>query len=425
MIKEAIMKRALRLAIIFITSVSLLFCAGLIFFAVRNKTRFCPHASFDTEIIAATCTESGKTVHTCKKCGYTYETAPTPPKDHTLRSTIVSPTCSAQGYTLYYCDCGYSFRSDLTPPSEHKLLSEVFSPTCTEQGYTRYYCSECSYSYKSNFKEPNGHVFSSERVLPTATSAGYTLYTCECSYSYRGDYVYYSDILESAYTDNIDVLARGIDVSRWNHQIDAASGEYIPLNWSAIKSQGFDFVILKAGSTKSGIEPTFEMDYAGARAAGLEIGAYFYTYSNTVSGISQDADRLLLWLEGKKFEYPIYLDLEDASLSSLGKNHLSAMCETFLCKLQQNGYYAGLYTNHTWLTTILDTARMVTLFDLWYARYPGTSMPTWNEEKYGKQLGMWQYTQSGSIQGVEGNFDFNYCYKYYGNLMKKWGLNGF
>ena len=134
---------------------------------------------------------------------------------------------------------------------------------------------------------------------------------------------------------------------------------------------------------------------------------------------------LLTWLSGKQFEYPVYLDLEDPSLSGLGKNHLSNMCVAFLEELQKNGYYAGLYTNHTWLTTILDTAKMVSLFDLWYARYPGTAAPVWNVEKYGRQLGMWQYTQSGSIDGIEGDFDFNYVYKDYPETMKKWGLNGY
>ncbi len=419
------MKRGLIITGIILSSVSLIVCSILISLAIRSKSKFCAHSHFDRHVIAASCTQSGKTVYTCQRCGYSYDADPTPPTDHKLKSVEVAPTCSSSGYTLYYCDCSYSFRSELIPSSEHKLTKQTFSATCTEQGYTSYSCENCDYHYESDFNEPLGHSFTGQVVRPTAVSAGYTHYSCKCSYSYNGDHVYYSDILESAYTDNVDVLARGIDVSRWNHQINAANGEYIPLNWKAIKAHGIDFVILKAGSTKSGIEPTFEMDYAGARAAGLEVGAYFYTYSTTVSGISKDADMLLLWLEGKKFEYPIYLDLEDPSLVSLGKNHLSSMCETFLCKLQQNGYYAGLYTNHMWLTTILDTARMVTLFDLWYARYPGTSVPTWNEEKYGKQLGMWQYTESGSIDGIDGNFDFNYCYKYYGALMKKWGLNGF
>ena len=416
-------KKIIPASIIFISVLTLVF--GTVFILSESHNRLCPHSSFNAKKIEPTCSVGGKTVYTCNSCGYTYDADPIPPTDHSFCSIEISPTCQAQGYTLFYCECGYSYRSDFSAPLSHETVSEVFAPTCTEQGYSLYRCLNCDYSYKSAYVEPLGHDFSTSTVRPTATSAGYTHYVCECSYEYKGNYVYYSDILESAYTDNVDVLARGIDVSRWNHQIDTASGEYLPLDWQTIRASGVDFVIIKAGSTKSGIEPTFEMDYAGARAAGLEIGAYFYTYSNTVESISDDADMLISILRGKQFEYPIYLDLEDPSLTALGKNHLSLMCETFLCKLQKNGYYAGLYTNHTWLTTILDTARMVTLFDLWYARYPGTSVPTWSEEKYGKQLGMWQYSESGTIAGIEGNFDLNYAYKHYGDLMKKWGLNGF
>lgn len=385
----------------------------------------CTHSEFERSQIQPTCTEQGKTVNICKKCKYKYISDLTAPSGHDFKKLASPPTCTSEGSTLYYCGCGYSFFSDYLPPTDHSLKCSIVDPTCTEQGYLKYFCADCSYSFKSDFTEPTGHSFSTKTFLPTSTKAGYTQYTCDCSYSYLGDYVYYSDILESAYTHNTQVLCKGIDVSRWNHQIDVANGDYLPLDWKKIKSQGFDFVILKAGSTKSGIEPTFEADYAGAKSAGLAVGAYFYTYSTTAEGISKDAKMLLTWLEGKQFEYPIYLDLEDPSLSALGKNYLSNMCVTFLEQLQSNGYYAGLYTNHTWLTTILDTAKMVSLFDLWYARYPGTSVPTWNEEKYGKQLGMWQYTQSGIIDGIEGNFDFNYSYKDYESIMKKWGLNGY
>lgn len=385
----------------------------------------CIHPSFSQSTVAPTCTDGGYTSNKCLKCSYEYTSNISKPKGHSLSSTKIPPTCNNQGYTLYYCDCGYSFSADFTPPSEHELICQTIAPTCDAQGYQYYQCSSCSYSFKSDFIEPLGHNFISERVLPTATRAGYTKYTCDCSYSYIGDRVYYSDILETAYTDNTRVLQKGLDVSRWNHQIDTLSGSYLPLDWTKIKSEGFDFVILKAGSTKSGIEPTFEEDYRGAKAAGLQVGAYFYTYSSTVEGILRDAKMLMTWLDGKQFEYPIYLDLEDPSLQELGKNHISNMCVAFLEALQENGYYAGLYTNHTWLTTILDTAKMVSLFDLWYARYPGTTLPTWNQEKYGKQLAMWQYTQSGSISGIEGSFDFNYSYKDYLSIMKKWGLNGY
>ena len=418
--------KKLLISVIFTLIFVLIICSSLLaLLLLQNRPSICPHPSFEEHEIAPTCSEEGRITRECELCGYEYVSEILPRAEHTLLSMSLPPTCASQGYTIYYCECGYSYRADFLSPLEHKLTSEVIAPDCEKSGYTRYFCANCPYSYESDFTKPLGHSFKETIHLPTATSAGYTEYTCECSYSYRGDYVYYSDILESAYCSGTDVLAKGIDVSRWNHQIDTASGEYLPLDWGAIKAQGVDFVILKAGSTKSGIEPTFLMDYEGARAAGLEVGAYFYTYSTTLEGIEKDARDLLSYIKGKKFEYPIYLDLEDPSLSSLGKNNLSAMCEAFLCTLQENGYYAGLYTNHTWLTTILDTARMVTLFDLWYARYPLSEKPTWNEEKYGKQLGMWQYTESGEIDGLEGSFDLNYAYKNYKEIMQKWKLNGF
>ena len=418
------MRKILLLCTVAVACILIVGASALMLF-YNSVGRLCPHSSFEATVTPPTCASGGSTLYECESCGYSYVANHTPPKDHTMSELKVAATCGAAGYTLHYCECGYSYRSSHTPPLEHSLSAVEHPASCTEQGYVSYDCENCDYEFNSDFREPLGHTFAKSSVRPTATRAGYTDYTCECGYSYRGDYVYYSDILESAYVENQTVLARGIDVSRWNHQIDAASGKYLPIDWEAVKRAGFEFVILKAGSTKSGLEPTFEADYEGARAAGLEVGAYFYTYSTTLEGIEKDARDLLSYIKGKKFEYPIYLDLEDPSLSSLGKNNLSAMCEVFLCTLQENGYYTGLYTNHTWLTTILDTARMVTLFDIWYARYPLSEKPTWNEEKYGKQLGMWQYTESGAIDGLEGSFDLNYAYKDYKEIMRKWKLNGF
>lgn len=408
-----------------------LFCTSILISAAFGIALYeldfykCPHSSFERSVISPSCTEEGRTLNKCKRCGYRYTSKITAPTGHSFKTLITQPTCTVEGKTLYYCKCGYSYFSDITPPTEHSLERTEVEPTCTEQGYCSYTCSECSYSFKGDICEPLGHSFTAQRVLPTATRAGYTQYTCECSYSYIGDHVYYSDILESAYTQNTVVLSKGLDVSRWNHQIDVLSGEYLPIDWQTVAREGFDFVILKAGSTKSGIEPTFEQDYSDAKAAGLCVGAYFYTYATSVDDIIKDARMLLQYLKGKQFEYPIYLDLEDASLSGLGKSLLSSMCIAFIEELQANGYYAGLYTNNAWLTTILDTPKIVSLIDIWYARYPGTDVPVWNEEKYGKQLGMWQYTQSGRIDGIDGEFDFNYSYKDYASIMRQWGLNGY
>ena len=349
------------------------------------------------------CTYDGTEIRRCLSCEEIIERA-IPATEHNPKKTLYAPDCTSEGYVECICECGYSYRTDIVAPTGHTLSEEITAPTCEERGYTKYSCKDCDYEYIGSFVAASGHSFTSERSLPTILTPGYTTHNAYCS--------------------NSEVLAKGIDVSRWNHEI-GKNDEYLPLDWSAIKAQGVDFVILKAGSTKSGIEPTFLMDYEGARAAGLEIGVYFYTYATTIEGIRADAEALLGYLEGKKFEYPIYLDLEDPSLEALGKNYLSDMCEAFMVTLQENGYYAALYSNHNWLTNILDSAKVFSLYDVWYARYPLTDKPTWNEEKYGKQLGMWQYSDSGTLDGFSYPFDMNYAYKDYSEIMKKWGLNGF
>ena len=348
-----------------------------------------------------------------------------PPTSHNYIPRTVPPTCASEGYIFYFCSCGDSYIGENIPALEHTFEINSIPATCSSGGYLEHICTSCGYSYKDTPIPSLPHTYTSTTVLPTALESGYTEHICSCSAKYRDSFLNYSDILSSPYVEDSTVFSRGIDVSRWNHQIDTASGEYLPLDWKTIKSAGFDFVIIKAGSTRSGKEPTFEMDYEGAKSAGLEVGAYFYTYSSTVDEIKNDVASLLSYLSGKKFEYPIYFDIEDPSLVELGKEKLTELCEVFICTLQKNGYYSALYTNNNWLKNILDTSRILSLFDIWYARYPQTDIPVWNEEKYGKQLSMWQYTQTGEINGIEGYFDLNLCYRDYANIMKKWNLNGF
>ena len=386
--------------------------------------------SFTAQKVAPSCGEEGYTLYTCH-CSYSYKSEFTPPEAHTLVPTVISPTCTERGYTVYFCNCGYSYRGDYTSPLNHdyEITNRVWAD-CVNAGHTEYTCRICSQTYNGSYVSPKGHSFSSQTFYPTCISGGHTLHTCSvCDYSYSSDYLFYSDIIESAFTNNTQILSNGLDVSKWNHQ-KAADGSYLPLDWKKIKDAGFDFVILKAGSTVrsgglGGIEPTFEMDYKGAKEAGLNVGVYFYTYAHSVEEIELDALALLEYIRGKKFEFPIYLDMEESSQQSLGKDLLGKMCTKFISTLQSKGYYAGVYLNNNWLYEIFDRVEMTTLFDLWYARYVGTDSPTWNEELYGKQLGMWQYTQTGVIDGIAGNFDFNYAYRDYPELMKKWHLNGY
>ena len=395
-------------------------------------------------VIPPTCEEEGYTLYACT-CGYSYDGKHVPPTVQTLTETVIPPTCEEEGYTRYICACGYTYDGDHIPPIGHTLTETVtVLPTCTEEGYTRYECAVCNYTQEGNPVAPLAHANSTaETYHATVNRTGYTLYTCQdCGYSYEGDYVQYRDIVSGAYVDNTEILKQGIDTSKWNHEYGVSLEDMKPLDWEALKAAGVDFVILKAGSTL-GKDPAFERDYLDAKAAGLEVGAYFYAYSTTVEGTVQDANMLLAWLEGKQFEYPIYFDAEDDTISGLGQELLTEMCVAFMERLQEEGYYAALYTNTEWLYNLLDTEFIKNAFDVWYARYVA-DMPdgsssfsledtefTWKDGtayqpgEPDKRYGIWQYTQYGRVDGFRYRFDFNYSFKDYKPIMVKWGLNGF
>ena len=317
-------------------------------------------------------------------------------------------------------------------------------PTYTESGYTHYLCSACDHEEDGDLTPPTNHANATAEVFyPTVSRDGYTRHTCpDCGHTYEDTYVSYREIYTGAYVENTEVLMQGIDTSKWNHEYGASLEDIKPLDFAALKAAGVDFVILKAGSTK-GIDPAFELDYRDAKAAGLQVGAYFYAYSTTAEETLADAELLLSWLEGKQFELPIYFDVEETSMMELGGENLTLLCRTFITRLQEAGYYAALYTNTEWLYNLLDTEWIKENLDVWYARYTvalpegqegfaltDTDFP-WKDGtaslpgETDKRFGMWQYTDSGLVEGFRYNFDFNYAFKDYKAIMETWGLNGF
>ena len=381
---------------------------------------------FTEKVISPTCEESGYTQYSCL-CGFSFNSDFTVATGHTLDKQTIEPTCVNNGYSIYSCVCGFTYISDYTIPKGHRYTGVITKPTCISAGYTTNQC-ECGYTLISDYISTPGHQFEKKITMPTVSDMGYTEYFCTvCSFSYKGNYRFYSEILPNgAYSSSSTVIARGIDISKWNHSVNSQY-EFMPLDWNAIKDEGVDYVILKAGSTISGKESTFDLDYKGAKLAGLDVGVYFYTYATNVEEIKADAKLLLSILDGKQFEYPIYLDLEDDSLRYIEPSILTEMCMVFFTTLQEHGYYTGLYVNHDWLYNILQTEKMLDLFDIWYARYPeGVTEYVWDTEEYGEHLGMWQYTSEGRLNAIPGvNVDFNFSYKNYPAIIKELGFNGF
>lgn len=206
-------------------------------------------------------------------------------------------------------------------------------------------------------------------------------------------------------------MVNGIDVSKWQGYVD----------FNKVKAAGYKFVIINAGFGRylSQKDPFFEQNYKNAKAAGLGVGAYWYSYAKTAADATVEANVCLQVIKGKKFEYPIAFDFEDPTQSSLSSSTVGDICHAFLSKIENAGYYAAIYSMVSWLGSKIPSS-ICTKYDVWCAHFTGASKPSYNGA-----YGIWQWSSTAKVNGVSGNTDVNRAYKDYPELMKTKGLNGY
>ncbi|HHU49526.1 MAG: GH25 family lysozyme [Caldicoprobacterales bacterium] len=209
-------------------------------------------------------------------------------------------------------------------------------------------------------------------------------------------------------------MKKGIDVSKWQGIID----------WQKVKAAGIEFAIIRAGYGRlpQYKDATFELNYAGAKAAGIHLGAYHYSYADSTAKAKQEGELFLSWLKGRQFEYPVVLDLEADSLIKLGKKVLTEIADRFLSTVESAGYYVALYSNRHWLNNLLDSNYLLKKYDLWLAHWTKSGKP---DMDLSGECGLWQYSSSGRVEGIKGNVDLNIAYRDYPVIIRKSGLNGF
>lgn len=202
---------------------------------------------------------------------------------------------------------------------------------------------------------------------------------------------------------------KGIDVSKWNGEID----------FKKVKKAGYDFVMINAGYGRylSQKDPYFETNYANAKAAGLGVGVYWYSYAATATDARTEAETFAKVIAGKQFDYPIAFDLEDMSQNYLPNNVINAMCDAFIGYLEKQGYYVCLYTFTSFLKNHISDATL-SKYDLWLADWA-------TKPSYEGPIGMHQYSDVGKVTGIKGPVDLNVAYKDYPTLIKSKGFNGF
>ena len=196
-----------------------------------------------------------------------------------------------------------------------------------------------------------------------------------------------------------------IDLSKWDDTV----------HWDTLKKE-VKFVILRAGIGAGGSDSVYEKYYKKCKEHGLPVGAYWYAKATTVKGARQEANYFLAKLKGKKFEFPVYYDIEEKSIFKTGKTNVSNMLKEFCSVLEKNKYYCGLYSSKNYLENYF-TKEVLKKYDIWLAHY--ASSTSYKGHK------IWQYTESGRLKGKPGDCDLNYCYFDYPKLIKSKHYNGF
>lgn len=205
---------------------------------------------------------------------------------------------------------------------------------------------------------------------------------------------------------------RYIDASRWQGKITLDG-------WRKVKAAGYKGVMLRAVGSRNGvpyIDPTFEDNYVNAKAAGLDVGVYYYTNATSEELADRELAVLRKALVGKEMTMPVAVDLESPILAGMPYGDLSNLAAYHLEQIEKIGFYAQLYTYTSYANAHLDMARLAGRWDVWLADYTGKT------PKVSFKYTAHQHTSKGSVPGISRTVDLNVTTLNYPKIIKTKGL---
>lgn len=205
----------------------------------------------------------------------------------------------------------------------------------------------------------------------------------------------------SGWPNDPKAICKGIDVSYHNGTID----------WKKVKQSEVEYAIIRCGygtNDKNQDDKKWEENVKGCIDNNIPYGVYLYSYADTVEKASSEADHAIRLLQGKKFKYPVYYDLEEEAIrKKLSKTEIANIAKTFCNKLSAKGYTVGIYANKDWFTNYL-TDSCFNNWTKWVAQYNTVC-------NYQGKYDMWQCSSTGRVPGISGNVDLNYSYSPFEN----------
>lgn len=210
-----------------------------------------------------------------------------------------------------------------------------------------------------------------------------------------------------------------LDISKWNGVVD----------FKKLKNL-VDGIIIRMGYRGHGsagtlvTDPYFKTYVKGCVDNGIPFGLYFFSQAINASEGRAEANYTLDAIEalGYKPEFPIYIDTElgnggKGRADKISKSDRTSAVKAFCERVEERGYFAGIYASTSWFYSKLNDSELLK-YAHWVAHYA-------TKCGYTGPYGMWQFTSTKTIDGINGNVDHNYCYVDYPTLIKNAGLNGF
>lgn len=177
------------------------------------------------------------------------------------------------------------------------------------------------------------------------------------------------------------------------------------IDWQKVKAAGIGGAILRIGYGRevNQKDSTFEINYTNAKAAGIPVLPYHYSYATDEAGARKEAACFLAWAEGHEFARKlVFYDVEESSQYRLEQAKIRAILDAYAEELQKYGWEVGVYSYLYFLQKIgedwLDKN-----YKVWAAQYASACT-------YSGRYELWQYTRSGKIDGVSGSVDLSNCY---------------
>lgn len=216
-------------------------------------------------------------------------------------------------------------------------------------------------------------------------------------YAYKEDDIKYSEAIAKYKTENTKI---GIDVSKWQSDI----------NWEKVRGEGVEFAIIRMAYQKGFdgdilIDPYFEQNLEGCLQNNIPVAVYFSSYAKSEEESKSQAIWVKEYLENKKYtNLSVAFDWENwSSFNTLGLNlqDINNIANSFMDEIEKSNYKSILYGSKTYLEAVWENKNN---YPVWLANYV-------EQTEYQGDYTIWQFCQTGIIDGISGKVDINVMYR--------------